>query len=86
MAINPPTLRRLVLAACEDLGRYGLEPSQAATAAVAALIVNASRLGSTIDSGEWQACPGCGPPFIGQPTHSASCTGYRLAASEGAPQ
>ena len=43
-------LRALVLAACEDLGRYGLEPTPEAVAAVASLIVNASRLGAEVDA------------------------------------
>ena len=43
-------LRALVLLACEDLGRYGLEPTPEAVAAVASLVVNASRLGAEVDA------------------------------------
>lgn len=42
--------RALVLKAAEELGRYGLSSSTDATASLASLIANASRLGSVVDA------------------------------------
>src|SRR5690606_20130178 len=56
--IERSELRRMVLDAVEDLGRFGLSPSTDAVGAVASLIVNASRLGHIVDAEPERAADG----------------------------